>query len=79
MAPLVKYAGERDTGEPEASSNESPRREPKGIRVVFRHRGILSAYASGFRWGGFGLPVSREPAYVTSAGMDAGAQAHPSE
>ena len=49
MAPLVKYAGERDTGEPEASSNESPRREPKGIRVVFRHRGILSVGASGFR------------------------------
>jgi len=31
--------------------NESPRREPKGIRVVFYHRGILSAYASGFQTG----------------------------
>jgi hypothetical protein len=58
-------------GEPEASStgkgrrgvtpavspSGSPRREPKGICVVFRHRGILSAYASGFRWGGSGLPM----------------------
>jgi len=24
---------------------------------VFRYRGILSAYASGFRWGGEGLPL----------------------
>ena len=31
------------------------------------------------RGGGFGLPVSREPAYVTSAAMDGAAQAHPSE
>ena len=31
------------------------------------------------RRGGEGLPVLQEPAYVTSAGMDAGAQAHPSE
>jgi hypothetical protein len=43
-----KYAGSTAGVTPTLPSG-SPRREPKGIRVVFRHRGILSAYASGFR------------------------------
>jgi len=45
------YAGSTVGVTPSLLNSGSPRREPKGIRVVFRNRGILSAYASGFRWG----------------------------
>jgi hypothetical protein len=49
-------------GQPLASPNGSPRREPKGIRVAVRNRSILSAYASGFlRPGGFGGVGERFP------------------
>jgi hypothetical protein len=79
MASLVKYAGERDTG--------SPKPPPTKARGVSREdapggetlRVFLSAHASGFQTGRLGVTPAVETAYVTSAGMDAGAQAHPSE
>jgi hypothetical protein len=60
----------------------SPRRKPRGIRVALGNRGILSAYASGFlivELGRLRVPHTQEPAYLTSVGMDAGAQTDPSE
>ena len=55
-------------GEPEASSNESPRRKPRGCPGGETLRVFPSAHASGFQTGRLGVTPAVEPAYLTSAG-----------
>jgi hypothetical protein len=65
LAALVSYAGSTVGVTPSLPHSGSPRRKPKGIRVVLCHRGILSARASGFLNGepATGLGASR-PGYL---------------
>jgi hypothetical protein len=55
-------------GELEASSNESPRRKPRGCPGGETLRVFPSAHASGFQTGRRGVTPAVETAYVTSAG-----------
>ena len=81
MAPADAEPGE---GKRKVSTRPPNGRLPGG-RCRFRGEDELGPFrvelhrSVHFNPGGFGLPVSLEPAYVTSGAMDGAAQAHPSE